>query len=224
MPTAGQIQGLRSQSTSATTLRIGEGYARDTTDTAWISVPSGQTRDVSLSGSGAGGIDTGTVQADTSYALWIVLSPANQVAGVLSLSFTAPSVPGGFKYRRIGAVVTDGSSQLAAFVQSGTNNDRTVEYTGTPTVLRLVNGASAPSWTDLELAPGYPTSATTASIYVSPVGAATVIRPGPGGPETTVTGPTVLGLTPPLGSTRGSFKTEAGGTTTIWLRGFSESL
>lgn len=221
----GPISGLRSQSTGTTTLRIGDGSARDTTDTVTITVPTGTTRDVSLTASGAGGLDTGSIQANTSYALWIVVSSSGTVAGTLSLSFSAPTVSSGSKFRRIGAIVTDADSQLAAFTQSGNSNARTVAYSGTPTVLRLVNAQASTSWTDLDLAPGYPISADQASIEVTPSGGDTQVRGSSGDPPITVsTGPTVLGLTPPAGTTKGSWRTAAGASTTIWLRGFSEQL
>ncbi len=72
-------------------------------------------------GTNAGGIDTGAVAASTLYAVWLIKRTDTGVVDALfSLSFTAPTMPGSYdKKRLIGFVVTDGSSNILAFTQSG---------------------------------------------------------------------------------------------------------
>lgn len=70
-------------------------------------------------GSGNGGLDTGTVAADTWYHMWLIERSDTEVTDALfSLSATAPSMPGSYdRKRRIGAVLTDGSANIIAFFQ-----------------------------------------------------------------------------------------------------------
>jgi hypothetical protein len=70
---------------------------------------------------GANGLDTGTVAASTWY-YWYAIYNANSAtaAGLLSLSSTAPALPSGYTYSaRLGAVRTDGSSNLLRTLQIG---------------------------------------------------------------------------------------------------------
>ena len=75
----------------------------------------------SLASSGANGLDTGAVAANTWYSTWII-GNGSTTAGLLSLSTTAPTMPGGYSYKlRTGWVRTDGSSNIKAFTQHGPN-------------------------------------------------------------------------------------------------------
>ncbi|MEE9241490.1 MAG: hypothetical protein V3U53_09930, partial [bacterium] len=72
-------------------------------------------------GTNAGGMDTGAVAASTLYAVWAIKRTDTGVVDALfSLSFTSPTMPGSYdKKRLIGFVVTDGSSNILTFKQSG---------------------------------------------------------------------------------------------------------
>ena len=51
--------------------------------------------------SGANGLDTGSYAANTWYANFIIGKPDNTVAGLHSLSFTAPTMPAGFLFKKL---------------------------------------------------------------------------------------------------------------------------
>jgi len=72
-------------------------------------------------GTNQGGLDTGAVAADLWYHTWLIRrSDTGVVDCLFSLSATAPTLPTNYdEKRRIGAVLTDGSSNIIAFKQNG---------------------------------------------------------------------------------------------------------
>ena len=69
-------------------------------------------------GDAGGGLDTGSVAADTEYNLWAIAKDDATVDFLFSLSATAPTMPVDFtQKRRIGSVFTDGSSNIRAYTQ-----------------------------------------------------------------------------------------------------------
>jgi hypothetical protein len=72
-------------------------------------------------GTNQGGLDTGVVAIDSWYHLWLIKRDDTQVVDVLfSLSATAPTLPANYtRKRRLGAVLTDGSANILAFLQQG---------------------------------------------------------------------------------------------------------
>lgn len=72
-------------------------------------------------GDNAGGLDTGTVAADTTYHCFAIYDSTNIVSDyIFSLSATSPTLPGTYdKKRRVGSVITDGSANILNFVQDG---------------------------------------------------------------------------------------------------------
>jgi hypothetical protein len=105
-------------------INIAAGEARDDTNakdivlateiTKRIDAPWGETTD-------AGGMDTGAVANSTLYAVWLILrSDTGVVDALFSTSFTAPTMPTSYDYKRlIGSVKTDGSADIVNFTQSG---------------------------------------------------------------------------------------------------------
>lgn len=85
---------------------------------------------------GANGLDTGAVAAATWYAWWAIYNPTTATAaGLLSTSFTNPTLPAGFTYKaRFGAFITDGSSNLHRVLQLGRNAQYVIQTSG-PTLL-----------------------------------------------------------------------------------------
>lgn len=218
--TAGEIEGLRSSSDGGSLVTIGAGQARNAGNTADLSL--GAPCSVSVALSGTGGLDTGTVQANTIYALYVV-QQGTTVGGTLSVSFDAPA--GGLSHRRVGAVLTNANSQIVPFTQSGTKKERQVEYLGTPNVLLLVNaGSSAVGYTQFDLCPPNPPGSRTARLHIVPVGGTTTLRTTATGGEITIIEPTTLGFTPPIGTEHGSFHTSGASTTTLRVTGFSDTL
>lgn len=109
------LQGASGQSTATYTadsiLLTGAGAA--------AKLLAGFNQTVNLTTSGTGGLDTGTVGASTWYYVFATWNGSS--AGILaSLSATAPTLPGGVtSAARIGAIRTDGSGKVTAFIQYG---------------------------------------------------------------------------------------------------------
>jgi len=116
-------------------------------------------RDLSLTintaNSGANGLDTGALAASTWYSMWVIYNPATAtVAGLISLSSTAPTLPSGYTYKaRVGWIRTDETANKypLGFTQVG----RRVQYqvasgsnlTGLPIMASGTAGSlSTPTW------------------------------------------------------------------------------
>ncbi|MBI9087508.1 MAG: hypothetical protein JEZ11_28220 [Desulfobacterales bacterium] len=74
---------------------------------------------IAIDASGAGGLDTGSVAANTWYHIWQI-SNGTAVTGMFSTSATSPTMPSGYTLKcRLGAVLTDGSANIIPVVQHG---------------------------------------------------------------------------------------------------------
>jgi hypothetical protein len=110
-----------------------------------------------IAATGANGRDTGTEAANTWYYLWVI-SDGTTPAALLSLSSTAPTMPGGYGYKRlVGAIRNDGSSNFLRFNQMG-------EWTYYRAMKSVLSGGTATSWTSVSIATFVPPSATEASV------------------------------------------------------------
>lgn len=81
---------------------------------------------INSAGSGANGLDTGSLAINTWYSVWVIWN-GTTAAGLLSLSATAPTMPGGYTHKaRVGWIRTDasGNKYPLSFVQMG----RRVQY------------------------------------------------------------------------------------------------
>lgn len=67
----------------------------------------------------SGGLDSGFVDVDTWYYVWLILNPTTDVTDALiSVEETAPSMPSGYSVGvRLGAFKTDGASDIIGFQQ-----------------------------------------------------------------------------------------------------------
>ena len=169
------INGLQMSYTSTTSITVQPGRARDAVNVNDIVVgfppsvaasqtgeatspayPTGVTTLVSISSNGAGGLDTGTVAASTFYAVYAIGDSFNNNPGsvILSLSGVAPLYPIGYNIsRRIGYILTDGSSHVLKFWQYGNDSTRDMYYdvgiaapttAGSTTYAAIALGASVP--------------------------------------------------------------------------------
>jgi len=126
---------------------------------------------LTISGSGAGGLDTGTLAASTWYHKFIIYNPATgDVSSLCSLSATAPTLPSGYTHwMRTGAFRTDASankyplgmtwvdSAAAYKVGAGSN------LAALPLMITGDSGSSStPTWTAVSVSNFIP--ATAASI------------------------------------------------------------
>ncbi|MBV1707410.1 MAG: hypothetical protein KGQ37_09415 [Hyphomicrobiales bacterium] len=117
--------------------------------------------------SGANGVDTGTIAANTWYAVYAI-SNGSTTACLLSASFTSPTLPGGYTYSmRVGAV-RYGASALVATTQAGA----TVHY-GAATILlpgASAGSISAPTWVAQSVTGVVPPSAGTIQLALACAG------------------------------------------------------
>jgi len=103
---------------------IAVGKARDDTDTVDMTLGSAITKRLDANwtvGTNQGFLDTGSKQANTWYSVFeIKRSDTGVVDALASASYSSPTMPANYGYKRyIGAILTDGSGNIIAFVQSG---------------------------------------------------------------------------------------------------------
>lgn len=119
----GTISGLILSRASLTTFGVAVGAARSENagTSRQLSISSAFTKSLSAwaIGTGNGALDTGSIAASSWYHIHIIRRDSDAAIDfLLSLSATAPTMPGGWvARRRIGSIRTNGSSQITAFVQ-----------------------------------------------------------------------------------------------------------
>jgi hypothetical protein len=121
-------------------VNIAAGECRDSTDAASLRLATEITKQLDAAwavGDDAGGIDAGAVAADTLYAVWLIKrSDTGVVDALFSTSFTAPTMPANYDYKRlIGAVMTEGAANILPYTQSG-------DYFGYKNIITDVNDAT----------------------------------------------------------------------------------
>lgn len=91
---------------------------------------------------GAGGLDTGSLANSTAYAVYLI-STGGAVAGLLSASFTAPTLPVGYSLvALVGGVMTAPSGGLVGSIQSGNRLQFVVGGANLPTVVEAASGVA----------------------------------------------------------------------------------
>lgn len=102
---------------------------------------------------GANGLDAGALGGNTWYNVFMI-SNGFAVAGLASLSATAPVMPAGYTYWvRLGAMRTDGSANFLRTRQQGSH----AFYTTAP--VQLISGSN-PAWTAIAIGSVVPPTAT----------------------------------------------------------------
>ena len=121
---AGAIHGLTlSNGTDADhDIDIAVGGARDAADIYTMNLSSGLTKQIDAgfaAGTNAGGLFSGTVAIDTWYHTFLIKKDSDgTIDAGFDTSVTAANIPAGYTaYRRIGSVLTDGSSNILGFHQ-----------------------------------------------------------------------------------------------------------
>lgn len=119
--------------TDTETLSVSTGKMRDSTDTFDIDVDT--PLDVSSTFVGANGLDAGTIDSDTWYAIFLIYDPTHNVpvATLLSTSFTQPVLPSvnGTTYgafRLIGFWLTNSDSEFVSANTCGVSNQRYFQH------------------------------------------------------------------------------------------------
>lgn len=123
------IHGLTLISVSANQVRIKPGRCIALNSTEFIDVESDI--DVLMSASGVNGLDTGSEANSQLYAVWLIgdSSRQNAPAGLISLSFSAPTMPSGYDLkRRVGACYNNGGGNIIRFTQAGNGLTRQYFY------------------------------------------------------------------------------------------------
>lgn len=127
---------------------------------------------INAANAGANGLDAGAVAASTWYSVWVIWNGAT-VAGLLSLSATAPTMPAGYTHKaRVGWIRTDGTASKfpIGFTQRGRSVQILVAAGGNmPALPIMAAGLSgdpiSPSWVSIDTSAFVPP--TGAKIYLA---------------------------------------------------------
>lgn len=129
---------------------------------------------------GAGGLDTGSEAADTWYAVHVIADftgGAGAVALLLSLSATAPTLPSGYsRFRRVGWVRNDGSSNFQDFEQTGNGRERSYFWDVDESNIQKLAGGNATSFTNVDLSDCVPSTAKDVILRAIFAGGASSLR------------------------------------------------
>ncbi len=173
---SGYICGASISYRTAGAVRIGtsgiDSILRDSTDTYDVEFTGMIT--VGLTGSGANGLDTGSESNNTWYSVWVIAdsSETETVAGIFSESETAPILPVGYdKFRRVGWVRNDASSDIIQFQGNGNDRTRTTTYLTLNLNRQVLSAGSATIPTSIDCSSFVPPG--TDSIGISVLGLGT---------------------------------------------------
>ena len=150
------VQGGALSFVSGTSITIAAGQFRDSTNVNDIVLSSAAT--IIASANGANGLDVGTLGNNTLYAVYVIGDSTgfNATAGLLSASFSAPTLPAGYDmFRRIGAVLTSGAAAILDFSQSG----RTMWYAAA--IATAVNAGASTTFALVNVSAMVPSTATS---------------------------------------------------------------
>lgn len=140
--------GMTNGTTTDTDKDIKAGQCRDESDVFNIVVPSLLTIDNTVSG--VGGLDTGSLTANTWYAIHVIADTTLSAvpAGLMSLSDTAPTLPGTYDvFRRVGWARTDGSSDFYKAFYGEAGQSRIAYWDESEVILEVLTDGSATSYT-----------------------------------------------------------------------------
>lgn len=146
--------------TPNTKLNVALGVARDSTNTNDMQLTAGVIIDATVNG--LNGLDTGSLAANTWYAVYLIGSSVNSfpTGAMLSTSLTAPTMPYNYDmWRRIGWVLTDGSSHFLLYYVRGSGNVRQYYWDA---VITELNAGAATSFTDVDLKSSMPSTSQIA--------------------------------------------------------------
>lgn len=105
-------------------ISVAAGAAQDEGDNQILTLASAMVKRIDATwaaGTGNGGLFSGSVAADTWYHMFIIEKDSDSsIDAGFDTSVSAANIPTGYtKYRRIGSVLTDGSSNIIGFTQVG---------------------------------------------------------------------------------------------------------
>lgn len=242
-------KGMELTYASTTTITVGDGKCPDSTEQNIIVLDSDKT--LNLAKTGLGGLDKGTLAANTKYNIFaaassespdyvsgLVNNPENPYPpGVIFSVDSEPSLP--FKYdmyRYIGAFYTDGSSHVVKFLQTGEGSERTMWYDAAVSEL---SGGTSSTYANIDVATSVPRPGLVAllKVTVTPTGAGDAVNILPYGSSATNGYATVAGsvasvaqiVSPvacPTGSNSGAatLQYKVTGTASIAVQGYIDQL
>lgn len=145
---------------SATSLIVNSGRCRDDSNKFDLIVPNAIA--VDLTANGLNGLDVGSLAANVTYNVYVIgdssgFSRPGIIVSLLSAAgVTMPQGASGSLYnlkRRIGYIVTNGSSQVVSFVQSGNNNEKRIQL---DTIVAVLTAGTAAAFAAVPLTPAVP--------------------------------------------------------------------
>lgn len=163
----GDISGLVPSNNSGaptTTVDMSAGSCRDATDAYNLSLAATFSKRINATftaGSGNGGLDAGTVAANTWYHVFLIRKDSDGSSDILlSTSFTTPTMPSGYTAKRvIHSIHTDASALIEAFISYETAGGGLCTMWTTPT-LEVDSTTTTSARTDtVKTPPGYRTFA-----------------------------------------------------------------
>ena len=133
--------------------------------------------------SGANGLDTGSLAASTWYYLYLIYN-GTTVAGLMSASSSAPTLPSGYTYSSlIGVALTDGSKNFVGLKAAG-NDYQYVVGSNLSAVPQIASGnagsTSIPTWVPLAVTSFVPPIASKIKLCIatySPSGGQYIVAP-----------------------------------------------
>lgn len=187
---AGSIQGnFKNLFISNTSVANAQTHIQITADA--VSVSDGATSfnslltvslNINSATSGANGIDTGSIANTTWYAVYVIFNPSTlTTAGLISTSFSSPSLPSGYtQFARVGSARTDGSAHFINFMQRGRRVSYLVgTFNGSSLAASqsMAAGASGsvtvPTWTAVAVGAYVPTTAAAIDVGLTAENGAT---------------------------------------------------
>lgn len=139
---------------SATQVVVGSGAARSVGNLWDIEAPTGVVLDTGKTG--VNGIDVGTVQPNQFYGVHLIADTTRHqpTAAILTASILSPVLPAGYDvFRRMGNVLTNGSSEIRVFYDYGSARDKVMYYEEPISVL---SGGNATTFTPVPVAAALP--------------------------------------------------------------------
>lgn len=141
------------------------------------------TETITMSTSGAGGLDTGAVAASTWYYGYIIGKDDGTVAALASLSASSPTLPAGYtKWARVGSFRTDATANKypLSFIQAGARiNYKVVAGSNVANLPNMAAGVAGnpttPTWVAVSVANFIPITAATIHGSIAAPGAAAVV-------------------------------------------------
>ncbi|HMN71805.1 MAG TPA: DUF2793 domain-containing protein [Rhodoblastus sp.] len=102
-------------SAPATKIDVADGVAADSANAVLI---SGAAATINCAATGANGLDSGALAANSWYHVFAIAKPDGTSAFLASLNVGAPALPSGYSaFRRIGSFRTDAAANILAFLQ-----------------------------------------------------------------------------------------------------------